>query len=121
MSSALVIEDDRAQSDLLCQLLRLLGISPRPAYTPRAALLSLEDDLPDLVFIDLDLSNGEGFELLACLGEEISLATIPMVIITRVDEAAIACFKQGIKLVGVFHPPITLQDVTQVLERTGVV
>lgn len=121
MPTALVIEDDPTAADGLCQLLRLLDVATRPAYTHHAALLSLAEALPDLIFLDLDFSGGEGFEILSRIGRDDLLREIPVIAMTAVTTEGINPFCQGANLIGVIHPPASLQAVTQALQKGGVV
>ena len=55
----LVVEDDRASADLLCEELRMVGYCVQPAYTKEEAFQMVESFRPHLVVVDLVLGRGD--------------------------------------------------------------
>jgi CheY-like chemotaxis protein len=60
MIHALVIDDVRLTADSLCQMLQLLE-SSSPGLR-RAGLLALNEAVPDVVFLDLNMPGLSGFK-----------------------------------------------------------
>lgn len=110
MPTALIIDGDRSRCEALSQRLGLLDITARPAYNPHAALLTLADAEPDLIFLSSATSGeeGEGLEFLEFLQAESALAGIPVVMLVedpgRADDpdykqvGAIAAISSGANL-----------------------
>src|SRR5512133_1145252 len=87
MPSALVIEGNRSLSDRLCQLLGLLDISARPAYTPQAAILTLTEAVPDLIFLSPQAFQEDGIDMLGFFQSELQLADVPVIVAVEPQEA----------------------------------
>ncbi len=66
MSRALVVDDDPGFRLALADVLRLEGYTTLTAATCRGALLELARETVDLVFVDLNLPDGSGLDLLPC-------------------------------------------------------
>ena len=60
----------------MCQMLSHLGLDARPAYGPRAAMLAIQKFAPDIVFLDINMPDLSGLEMLK------TLVNPPSVIIT---------------------------------------
>lgn len=87
MSYALVIDDNRAVADALCQMLLALGIKAIPAYGARPALAVLGAQTPALVLLDISMPGVSGLEILAYLKREPRLAGVPVVVVSSDDQA----------------------------------
>lgn len=94
---ALIIEDNRLNIDVLHTLLENHGVSTTAIESPRylsEALDSLER--LDVVFLDLEFANHDGFDVLQELKADPRLANIPIVAYTvhtsEIDEARTAGF-----------------------------
>ena len=63
-TSVLIVEDDEQIADLLCLILRRAGLNPTVAKTGRAALETAQQNPPDVVLLDYDLPDMDGFAVL---------------------------------------------------------
>ncbi len=120
MPTALVIEDNRMVSDMLCQLLNLLDIKSRPAYTPRAAFLSLTEETPNVVFLDINLPNVDGFEVLAYIRREPRLSRVPVIVVTSEDQPEVHRRAKEGGAVTVIIKPATLEALEKSLHQAGI-
>jgi signal transduction histidine kinase/DNA-binding response OmpR family regulator len=86
--SALVIDDDDASRYLLRRALTDVGCATLEAATAAEGLLRCRSERPDLVFLDLQLPDGSGLDVLTHLRESASTAQMPVIIYTShpVDE-----------------------------------
>lgn len=78
----LVVDDDEAVRDGTVECLTDEGYDVRAASNGRDALELLETLRPELVVLDWRMPVMSGQELLAVLGADASLATIPVLILT---------------------------------------
>ncbi len=123
MPSALVIDGDRAICETLCQTLGLLDVSARPAYNAHAALLTLADDPPDLIFLSCpcNAGEGEGVAFLEFLQGESVLAKIPVVMMVAEE---LLGDPERFPRAGIFAKisrPASLSALESVLRKAGIV
>jgi CheY-like chemotaxis protein/anti-sigma regulatory factor (Ser/Thr protein kinase) len=76
----LVVDDNRDAADMLASLLAALGHESRPAYGAAEALEAARSFAPDVVFLDLNMPDGDGISLLpqlrAIFGESVHVAAL---------------------------------------------
>ena len=80
----LIVEDEDQARTLLENVFVLAGFSVQTAANGAEALrrLSDRDNVPDLMVLDLLLPWVNGFEVLATIREDATLATLPVLVIT---------------------------------------
>lgn len=79
----LVAEDDRAMSQLICELLRAAGHQPIPAFDGASALMAaMRTPTPECIVLDLHLPAGDGPTTLMKLRQSSKTAMIPVVAIS---------------------------------------
>jgi len=121
MSTALVIDDNRQPADILCQLLTLLDVNARPAYGSRAAFYALKDEVPDIVFLDINMPGVDGYEVMSYLKREPRLFGIPIVIVTGDDspETALKARQEG--AIDVIVKPASLEALENALRAAKII
>ena len=76
----LVVDDNRDAADMLTSLLAALGHESRAAYGAREALDTASGFEPDVVFLDLNMPDGDGISLLprlrAIFGDRVHVAAL---------------------------------------------
>jgi CheY-like chemotaxis protein len=120
MSSALVIDDHRDTANALCQMLDVLGLAAQPAYGARAGIMALSREVPDIVFMDINMPGVDGFEVLAYIRRLPNLADVPVVFITSDDQPET---HDRVKEIGALHlivKPITMGDLENALKRANI-
>lgn len=63
----LIVDDSADSADSMAELLTVLGHDARPAYSGMQALELVRDFAPDVVLLDLEMPDMNGFEVLAVL------------------------------------------------------
>ncbi len=85
-SMALVIEDDPSGLSILAVMLRRIGIrTVMERYARSAVETAKKMDKVDVIFLDLGLPDGDGYEVLAQLKKEPALKQVPVVAVTARD------------------------------------
>jgi CheY-like chemotaxis protein len=79
---ALVVEDDPDQRALAVRRLNDAGYLVRTADSVRALFEALEKDIPDAIFLDVCLPDGDGFEVLATLRNHPVYTQVPIIMLT---------------------------------------
>ena len=119
MTKALIVEDNRAMSDSLKMMLQLLDIQARQAFTPRAALATLEEGIPNIVFLDINLPSVDGFEVLGYIRRDPRLATVPVIIVTSEDQPETFQRAKDGGAAAVVIKPATLETIELALRKVG--
>jgi CheY-like chemotaxis protein len=81
----LVVEDDRASSEMLIRLLKHANCQVAVAHNGVEALKRIEASLPDLMLLDLMMPEMDGFEVVAKIKNDARWRSIPVVVITAKD------------------------------------
>jgi DNA-binding response OmpR family regulator len=66
----LIVEDETALADVLTRNLRARGFEVRSVETAEAAILSMAEEWPDGLVLDINLPDDTGWEVLRKLGKE---------------------------------------------------
>src|SRR5205814_10351557 len=74
---ALVVEDDPDQLALAVLRLTVAGYPVKTADSVKALFQSLENALPDAIFLDIELPDGNGFDVLATLRQRPKYVHLP--------------------------------------------
>jgi CheY-like chemotaxis protein len=121
MPAALVVDDNRQSADALCRMLKLLGLTPHPAYGPRAALLALNELVPDIIFLDINMSGVDGFEIMAYLRRLPQLAETPVVFITSDDQPETERKASSTGALRLLIKPASISALERVLKDAGLI
>jgi len=85
--AVLVVEDDPDQAALVERRLGLSGYQVRVAETRRAFLAVLRNrGVPDIVFLDVELPDGDGFDVLTYVRRHRQLTLLPVIMLTAKRE-----------------------------------
>jgi two-component system cell cycle response regulator DivK len=83
---ALIVEDDPSGLSILSVMLRRIGIrTVMERYARSAVETAKKMDKVDIIFLDLGLPDGDGYEVLAQLKKEPALKQVPVVAVTARD------------------------------------
>lgn len=80
--NVLVVDDNIDAADSLGELLAAWGYHVTVAHDGPAALAALQDTLPDIALLDIDMPAMDGYELAAHLRFQPGCADLPIVAIT---------------------------------------
>lgn len=119
----LVVEDEPDIQELICYHLEREGFATRRASTGREALLSIEQERPDIISLDLMLPGMSGIEVLKTIRYEWKLLSLPVIIVSaRTDETDIIT---GLELGAdnyipkPFNPKILVANIKALLRRSS--
>jgi two-component system, OmpR family, response regulator len=79
---ALVVEDDPDQLTLAVLRLNAAGYATQTADSVKALHYRLQRRVPDAIFLDIGLPDGDGFEVLASLRRNPAYADLPIIMLT---------------------------------------
>ncbi len=83
----LVVDDDEDFRDSLAGFLETQGYVTQEAEGGAQALLLCQERLPDLILLDAEMPGLDGFSLCSQLSKAAKTATIPIIMITGLDDA----------------------------------
>ncbi|MCI9597204.1 MAG: response regulator transcription factor [Firmicutes bacterium] len=85
MKTILVIEDDRELSHGICYALRKEAYAPMPAYSLKEAKDTFSQNKADLILLDVNLPDGEGFSFCGWVRAQENSQAIPVLFLTARD------------------------------------
>jgi signal transduction histidine kinase len=93
----LVVDDKQANLQLLESILQEQGYTVRGAISGRMALNAVRHQLPDLVLLDINMPEMNGFEVCRRLKADPALAEIPVIFVSAAVETAdkLRAFEEG--------------------------
>ncbi len=120
--TVLVVDDDPGILDLHARLIEQIGRKALTARNGREALDVLERARPDLILLDLNMPEMDGFAVLDALRERESTRDIPVIILTArlLSAADLERCSQGVANIlgkGLFSAVETLAHIEAALER----
>ncbi len=111
----LVVDDDRIILDSLCEFLSLEGFGTNGAETLKSAIAELEKQSYGLVITDVNLPDGDGFELLDIVGKNYPQTVVIAITGYGSIESAIKAIKRG--AYEYLTKPIVDDELRLVVER----
>lgn len=115
-ASVLVVDDTPANLEILTQMLKDKGHRPRPVPSGAMALRAAEHEPPDLVLMDINMPEMDGFETCRKLKASDSLSQVPVLFISARSDTydKIQAFRSG--GVDYITKPFDLDEVTARVE-----
>lgn len=119
MNKVLIVDDNPQLADSLGMMLSLFDLQFKTAYGSRPALMALQEFVPSVVFLDLNMPGLGGFEVLAYLKREPNLARVPVIVVTSDDqpETREKALAEGVK--SVIIKPVTMEALEEGLQLIG--
>jgi len=121
MTYALVVDDVRAMVDGIIRMLTLLGIQSAPAYGSRAAILYLNDNTPDVVFMDLNMPGLGGMDVISYMQREPRLAKVPIIVVTSDDQPETADRAKALGARALLVKPVKYEDLEATLKTISLI
>lgn len=78
----LVVDDEYAFCEIVCEILEAAGYRARKASHVREAYRCLEEETPDLILTDVMMPEIDGLSFVRALREQSKYATIPVVVVS---------------------------------------
>src|SRR5213595_3576220 len=85
-ASILVVDDTPANLQVLAGMLKDRGYKVRPVPSGKLALLAAERDPPDLILLDINMPEMNGYEVCAHLKADEKLKGIPVIFISALTD-----------------------------------
>ncbi|MEE9216875.1 MAG: response regulator [Anaerolineales bacterium] len=117
MPKVLIVEDDRTMVSLLATLLELDGFEVIPTTQAGDLEQNLRNDQPDLLIMDVFLTNGDGIELLRKVRSSSEFSKLPVIMTSGMDVED-QCLEAGANgfMLKPYSPPDLLSMIRENLE-----
>jgi len=120
MLNALVVDDNRSLADMIVLMLEMLGVSGMAAYGARSALMTLEEKVPDVILLDINMPRVDGFEVLSYIRRSPGCEEVPVIVVTSDDQPETATRAKELGAVSLVVKPITLEILEGALKEAGI-
>ena len=114
----LLIDDERAYSEVIRDALQSYGIEVRLAHNAMEALESYQEKVPDLILLDVMMPEIDGLTLLKWLREHSEKDKVPIHIVSAKaqEKDRDAALKAGAD--GFMAKPFTIEELKALIART---
>lgn len=95
--SILIVDDNPANLKVLTVMLTKRGYDVRPVRNGKLALRAAESEVPDLVLLDVNMPEMDGYEVCRRLKDSATLRSVPVIFISAMTETLdkVAAFRSG--------------------------
>ncbi len=118
---ALVVDDSRTAAEMLARVLEQHGLEVRTTDSAEDALDYLQDQRPDVIFMDHMMPGMDGFEALRLIKDNPATATIPIMMYTSQSGELYVGQARALGAVGVLPKQIRPVEITRMLESLHLV
>jgi CheY-like chemotaxis protein len=113
----LIVEDDRQMAQSFASMFSVLGHNVAVCYGSRMAIQQLNEVIPDVIFMDINMPGVDGLEMLRFLRRDPVTTQVPVVIISAEDqETAQKAAKEAGANYYIVKPPM-LEDLEKALDE----
>ena len=117
MMRILIVDDNIALQDILTEIVSDAGHASKTAPSAEGALSYVDSFRPDVILLDTDMHDGEGFTFLDRMQNSTPPIDIPVVVIRSWNRP----IPQDVYVIkGHIEKPFTAQDVTESIDRTQI-
>lgn len=117
ISRILFVDDDVLTLDLMSKAVRLLGHEPIVCASGNAAIRQARENRPDLIMVDLVLSDTTGYHLIEDLHAQKETAHIPVVLVTAGTGPNDEKMARQAGASGFLVKPLVLSDLARVIQQ----
>ncbi|MEM6453403.1 MAG: response regulator [Cyanobacteria bacterium P01_D01_bin.105] len=117
MTTALIVEDSLTDRQLLTHYLQQSGITVMSVQSSEEALLMVQSNLPDMVFLDVVLPGQSGFELCRDLKVNEQTQNVRVVICSNKNTDADKLWGSMLGADAYLTKPVDQQQLTQTIQQ----
>ncbi|MDO8803944.1 MAG: hybrid sensor histidine kinase/response regulator [Elusimicrobiota bacterium] len=109
--SVLMVDDTHANLELLSTMMKGLGYKVRAAISGKLALQSARNNPPDIILLDINMPEMDGYEVCAELKADEKLKDIPVIFLSALSEAMDKVRAFGVGGVDYITKPYQFEEV----------
>jgi len=119
MLNALVIDDNQNLADVMCKMLSILDISAYPVNDARKGMLVLKKGVPDVVFLDINMPDVDGLQMLSYIRSIHRSEDLPVVIVTSNDQIEMINRAKEMGASSYIVKPVTIDLLETAMKEIG--
>jgi CheY-like chemotaxis protein len=112
---ALIVDDSRSARVILSRMLEQHGMAVDTAESAEQALEYLQQNRPDVIFMDHLMPGMDGFQAVQAIKSDVQTATIPLMMYTSQEGELYVSQARALGAVGVLPKTVRPVDVSRVL------
>lgn len=116
ISKILVVDDSQVDRTRLSELLSKSGYNIETAEDGQIAVDAATNNIPDLIFMDVNMPNMDGFAATRALKNNEETKNIPVVLVTAKDQKADKAWGKMLGAKGYITKPYTDDEVLNLLK-----
>ena len=115
--NVLIVDDDKFIADAIARMVTSLGHNPVTVYSARRAIESLNEAIPEIILLDVQMAGVDGLEVCRYIRRDPYTATVPIIVVSANDDpqAIEAAYAAGAD--DYIVKPATLDDVAAAIDR----
>lgn len=117
MARVLFVDDDPFTLETLSKAIQIFGHEPLRAGTGEQALTIIQQEQPDLVFVDMALPDMDGLDLLKTLHHQEATANIPVLMLSAGPELDAGERARAAGARAYINKPVRLQDLLDLIKE----
>jgi two-component system, OmpR family, response regulator VicR len=94
-ATILIVDDSKLVTDIVKMRLEMYGYEVQVAYNGEDGLSRVNDVMPDLIVLDVQMPGIDGYEVCRRLREQPALEDLPIIMLTSMDDRR-AGFEAGV-------------------------
>ena len=110
-STILIVDDTPANLEVLDRLLTMLGYNVRSANSGEQALQSMRSVAPDLVLLDINMPEMDGYQVCHQIKSDKALASIPVIFLSGLTKSADKILGFGAGAVDYIGKPFDMSEI----------
>jgi CheY-like chemotaxis protein len=117
IKTVMIVDDEPINILLLNEILGKKDYNIIAAYSGDESLLKMKDILPDVVFLDLMMPGINGFEVLERMKSDPNLKSIPVIMVTALNEHLIKERAKSMGAIEFLLKPVNADKIFTTLEK----
>lgn len=113
----LFIEDDPTTQEVLSRAVNLLGHQGQAAFSARQALASLDAGQPDLIFVDIQLADMHGLDLVRLLRQHPQTTHTPLIMLSASAELDLPQAARAAGADDYLQKPLRLHVLEEIIQK----
>lgn len=117
MAYVLIVDDDTNMAKAIADMVSLFDWDAQAVYSPRAAIQAMQNRLPALLLLDLNMNGVDGLEVCRYIKRDPLMGSTPVVFITAEDDPSFVIKAREAGAQDYLVKPIDLDRLEEILQK----